>query len=81
MSQQIPLLKMATGNPSPLGASRSSADDGDSWNFALFAPDASGVTLCLYQRDTEEPLAEVAITSRTGAIWHLNVSGITEGTL
>lgn len=67
----------AVGKPAPLGPSRQ--DDG--WNFAVFAPDATALTLCLYCADTEEPLAELPFTARTGDIWHLAVAGVATGTL
>ncbi|GAB2914693.1 glycogen debranching protein GlgX [Rheinheimera gaetbuli] len=87
MSHQIALLKLDTGHSSPLGASRVCAggalDDNapTGWNFAVFAPDASALFLCLFAPDTEELLAEIAFTGRTGAIWHLAVQGISDGTL
>lgn len=68
----------ATGSAYPLGAS---SIDQHSWNFAVYAPDASGLWLCLFCADTEEPLAEIAFYARTGEIWHLQVQGITPGTL
>ena len=47
MSHHIALLKLAVGAPGPLGASIVMADDdAQCWNFAVFAPDASKVTLC-----------------------------------
>ena len=82
MSHHIALLKLAVGAPSPLGASLVTADDdAQCWNFAVFAPDAGRLTLCLYQPDTEELLAEVDFSARTGGIWHLQVAGIAQGTL
>lgn len=68
----------AVGKPVPFGPSQ--LGDG-SWNFAVFAPDATALILCLYCADTEEPLAELAFTARTGDIWHLAVSGLATGTL
>ena len=86
MSQQVPLLTWSVGTASPLGASCMPATDGSAagqhvWNFAVFAPDASALTLCLYQPDTEELLAELSFNARTGEVWHLQVSGIAAGTL
>ena len=82
MSNHIPLLKLSAGRASPLGASfQQQQAEAGVWNFAVFAPDATALTLCLYQPDTEELLGELAFSARTGEIWHLQVSGIEEGTL
>jgi len=51
------------------------------WNFAVFAPDATEVKLCLFLPDTEELLAELSFLARTGEIWHLEVAAIPVGTL
>lgn len=82
MSNHIPLLTLHHGAASPLGATmlRRSQQSSD-WNFAVYAPDASKLLLCLYQPDTEELLTELAFSGRTGDIWHLQVAGITPGTL
>jgi len=53
----------------------------DSWNFSVYAPDASALWLCLFCADTEEPLAEIEFFARTGESWHLHVAGIEQGTL
>lgn len=79
MSNHIPLLKLSTGTASPLGANYQPG--ANVWNFAVFAPDATALTLCLYQPDTEELLGELAFSARTGDIWHLQVAGIEQGTL
>lgn len=93
MAQHIPLLKLAYGQSAPLGASWVAAGVEDSisqhkdeqtagyWNFAVYAPEASALTLCLFQSDTEELLAEIAFSARTGDIWHLAVTGIAPGSL
>ena len=81
MSNHIPLLKLSAGTASPLGASCLQQAGQGVWNFAVFAPDAAALTLCLYQPDTEELLGELAFSARTGEVWHLQVSGIEEGTL
>lgn len=82
MSNHIPLLKLSVGTASPLGASCTQTPNGPVlWNFAVFAPDATALTLCLYQPDTEELLGELNFSARTGEVWHLQVSGIENGTL
>ena len=65
------------GSPYPLGATL--VDGG--CNFAVYAPDALAVVLCLFQSDTEEMLSEVALPERTGDVWHGFVSNLTEGYL
>lgn len=78
MTPSIGLLKMSAGHWAPLGATAQA--DGH-WNFAVYAPDATALLLCLYRPDTEELLAEIPFSGRTGEIWHLNVQGIDAGTL
>lgn len=78
IANTAPLLKTVAGHSSPLGPTNVAKS---CWNFAVFAPDASGLTLCLYQPDTEEILAELPFSARTGSIWHMQVSDISEGTL
>lgn len=78
MTPGMGLLKISVGQPAPLGASAITAD---AWNFAVYAPDATELILCLYRPDTEELLGEVPFAGRTGEIWHLAVQGIVEGTL
>ena len=80
MSHHIPLLQLSAGAPSPLGASRVKQGE-NGWNFAVFAPDASAMTLCLFTPDTEELLGEIPFSARTGDIWHLAVQGINDGSL
>lgn len=80
MSSTIPLLKMSVGVAAPLGPVCVDPAQG-CWNFAVFAPDATALTLCLYQPDTEELLADIPFTGRTGSIWHLQVAGIASGML
>jgi isoamylase len=74
------VLNTEFGKPAPLGAFCLQSDIG-SWNFAVFAPDADGLTLCLFCPDTEEPLAELDFPARTGDIWHLQISGVPAGSL
>ncbi len=82
MSHHIPLLKLSHGNAAPFGAALLHDDtDSSCWNFAVFAPDASALTLCLFQPDTEELLGEISFSGRTGSVWHLQVAGIIPGTL
>ncbi len=59
------------GKPSPLGASSASGGV----NFALFAPQASQVTLCLYTPQEPYPFSELPL-NKTDAVWHILVSGL-----
>ncbi len=90
-------FKLSVGEPSPLGAAfrqnqpsigvksvgveSVGLESVSTWNFAVFAPDATLLTLCLFCADTEEPLAELPFIGRTGDIWHMQVANIPEGTL
>ncbi|MEN3159744.1 glycogen debranching protein GlgX [Alkalimonas sp. NCh-2] len=78
MGLQVPLLKTSVGQPKPLGPSQAGPQ---LWNFAVYAPDAQLVSLCLFQPDTEELIAELPFAGRTGEVWHLQVDGIANNTL
>ena len=54
------------GEAFPLGATP--YDDG--CNFAVYAPDAKAVALCLFHNDTEEPIEEILLPEKSGDIWH-----------
>ena len=66
------------GKPHPLGASR----DGAGVNFALFAPDAERVELCLFSNaeDSAESF-RLDLPARTGHVWHGYCPGLGEGQL
>ncbi|KAK9824321.1 hypothetical protein WJX72_009436 [[Myrmecia] bisecta] len=68
------------GFPEPLGASLSCT--GDAVNFAVYAANATGMTLCLF---TEDDLAKGRTTleytlnpvkNRTGDVWHMRLMGV-----
>ena len=65
-------LVQSEGQPEPLGAHVTS----QGVNFAVYSPDANAVVLCLYSTDTEEPIAEIPLASKTGDIWHGLVHGL-----
>lgn len=65
------------GSPFPLGASLT--DTG--CNFAVYSPDASAIVLCLFERDTEQPIGELVLHGKTGNVWHIHVQGIRSGDL
>lgn len=68
------VLPTDIGRPQPLGAS--AGQTAGEWNFAVYAPDAERLHLCLFCPDTEEPLCELPFLGRTGDIWHLQVRDI-----
>ncbi|MFC4654458.1 glycogen debranching protein GlgX [Rheinheimera marina] len=71
-------LQSDYGRAYPLGASRQASL---CWNFAVYAPEASQVWLCVYCPDTEELQQQLPFIGRTGDIWHLQVRGIADGSL
>ncbi|EFN57533.1 hypothetical protein CHLNCDRAFT_34754 [Chlorella variabilis] len=66
-------LEQEPGTPSPLGASPA-AGSKPGVNFALYAPNASSVTLCLRDWD-DRPVMEASL-QRTGDVWHAFVAGL-----
>jgi hypothetical protein len=64
---------MLPGTPSPLGASPGPAET-PGVNFALWAPNATAVTLCLFDWE-DKPLLEAPL-QRTGDVWHSLVAGL-----
>ena len=53
------------GRPGPLGATW----DGEGVNFAVFSEHATGVELCLFDRDDHET-GRVVLRERTNGVWH-----------
>ena len=66
------------GSPEPRGATW----DGAGVNFALFAPEATGVSLCLFDHasDINEAI-RVPVTNRTADVWHVYMPGVRPGQL
>ena len=62
------------GREAPLGAFL----DSDGCNFALWAPDASSVTLCLFDKADKE-LVSIPFTERKGHYWYGFVDGVQAG--
>jgi glycogen operon protein len=49
-------------------------------NFAIYSAHATGVELCLFDsHDAHAPQRTIALTDRTGDLWHINVPGIRTG--
>lgn len=60
------------GNPQPLGASFQEEEI----NFAIFSTKAQSITLCLFEKKSEKPFAELPLspeTNKTGDIWHIAI--------
>ncbi|MFD3000900.1 glycogen debranching protein GlgX [Pontibacter toksunensis] len=66
------------GSPYPLGATL----DEEGVNFALYAENATGVELCLFDStdDTKES-AKIKLTERSHQVWHVYLPGLTAGQL
>lgn len=61
------------GQPYPLGATY----DGSGTNFALFSSAATGVTLCLVDKNGQEE--QVPVVTNDGDIWHCYIPGVHPG--
>ena len=75
MSQRGDFGTPRPGRPAPLGASW----DGEGTNFAVYSRHASGVTVCLYEPDGDEPIHTVEVQERTNGVWHVYVPGVHVG--
>lgn len=72
MDKQLKQLRTSKGTPHPLGQSLKEEDI----NFAIRAPHATSVSLCLFERETEKPLAEIPLVpeiNKTEDIWHIAI--------
>ncbi len=66
------------GHPYPLGATW----DGSGVNFALYADNATGVTLCLFEtNESGKESAKIEMTERTHQIWHVYLPDAKPGQL
>jgi glycogen operon protein len=66
------------GHPYPLGATW----DGNGVNFALYADNATGVELCLFDSaDETKEAARLELTERTHQIWHIYLPDAKPGQL
>ncbi|MGI8637465.1 MAG: glycogen debranching protein GlgX [Segetibacter sp.] len=71
-------LKAYPGHPYPLGATW----DGKGVNFALYADNATGVTLCLFKSESDKKeFAKIELTERTHQIWHIYLPNAKPGQL
>ena len=62
----MPLTTLLPGSASAWGASLTA----DGVNFALAAPDATRVELCLFDDTGTTELQRIALPARTGPVWH-----------
>ncbi|RYY08957.1 MAG: glycogen debranching enzyme GlgX, partial [Chitinophagaceae bacterium] len=72
------VLQYQSGEPFPLGASV----DENGVNFALYAENATGVELCLFnalEDDTET--IKIILKERTNHVWHVYLPGLRPGQL
>src|SRR6185312_6131685 len=67
--------KTRPGHPTPLGATW----DGEGTNFALYSEGATGVELCLVDRDRQE--IRIPVRQKTEYVWHVYVEGVGPGQL
>jgi isoamylase len=70
--------KVYPGSPYPLGATW----DGKGVNFALYAENATGVELCLFNNQKDETEAvKIPITERSAQVWHVYIPDAKPGQL
>jgi len=71
-------LNIYPGKPYPLGANW----DGEGVNFALYADNATSVTLCLFRNENDEAEENrIQVIERTHHVWHIYIQGIEPGQL
>lgn len=75
MDNGLAISAIQNGEPTPLGATLKQ----DGCNFAIYAPNAKSVMLCLFNGDTEEMIAERPLPEKTGDVWHGFVPSILAG--
>ena len=66
---------LQAGLPYPLGATAHAAGV----NFALVAPHASQVELCLFDASGQHPLQRLSLPACSDGVWHGDVAGATPG--
>ena len=71
-------MRVWPGRPFPLGATW----DGAGVNFSLFAENAEGVSLCLFDGpDATRESATIALREVTANVWHQYLPDVTPGQL
>lgn len=69
------MRKVLPGSAFPVGVTV----DGRGTNFALFSDNASGVTLCLFDRYGETELERIDLHECTNGVWHCYLPGVGRG--
>jgi glycogen operon protein len=69
------MMAIAAGQPYPLGAHW----DGHGVNFALVAPHAHAVELCLFDAEGTQELARMALPACADGVWHGYLAGAAPG--
>src|SRR3982750_4719553 len=70
-------LRVWRGGPYPLGATW----DGMGVNFALFSEHATGVELCLFDREDPTRERRVPVRERINQVWHCYLPDVRPGQL
>src|SRR5205814_6612992 len=71
-------MRTRPGSPYPLGATW----DGEGVNFAIFSQHASGVELCLYDKETaDKELIRIPLSERTNRVFHVYLPDVRPGQL
>lgn len=76
MTLPLEAQNVRPGTPRPLGATLV----GEGTNFAVFSAHATGVEICLFERDDDEPSRTIKLPERTYGIWHGMIPGVGPGT-
>ncbi|CCQ10914.1 Glycogen debranching enzyme [Pseudoalteromonas luteoviolacea B = ATCC 29581] len=71
------MVKAVRGVPRPLGTSPWQ----DGVNFAVFAPKATRVTLCLFDGSGHSEIAQIPCVKHEGGIWSIRVTPLAQGAL
>jgi glycogen operon protein len=70
------MMRVWPGQPYPLGATW----DGQGVNFAIFSENATGVELCLFNRDSDaEEAIRIPLRERTDQVWHCYLPDVRPG--
>ena len=71
-------ITVQPGSPFPLGATW----NGQGVNFALYAENATGVDLCLFDsKEQQNESARIKVDERTYHVWHIYIPGLKPGQL
>ena len=65
-------LAVWPGRPDPLGATW----DGHGTNFAVFAPQATRVELCLFDNAYGKETARITLPEQTRLVWHAYINNV-----